>query len=213
MESKIRQPSLFDDVIEAIPTGVETVPDTSVIKGFGYIPEFLDHEAHDALLRMVDEQTWLDDLKRRVQHYGYKYDYKARHVDYSMRIGALPDWAADLAERLHEEGLAPDLPDQLIVNEYEPGQGISNHIDCQPCFTDTIISISLGSTCVMNFTHVATKKVIPVFLEPRSLVLLQGESRHDWQHGIPGRLKDKHQGATIQRKRRVSLTFRKVVLD
>ncbi len=208
MDSMTQQPELFGDDFEAGPARVETAPDWSVIDGLRHIANFLDQATHDELLRVVDTHPWKDDLKRRVQHYGYRYDYKARHVDYSMLIGALPAWAAELAERLHRDDLAPQLPDQLIVNEYEPGQGISNHIDCEPCFTETIISISLGSTCVMNFTNVATKKVIPVFLEPRSLVLLQGESRYKWQHGIPGRLKDKQ----IHRKRRVSLTFRKVVL-
>jgi len=27
-----------------------------------------------------------------VQHYGYRYDYKARTIDHSMRLGELPQW-------------------------------------------------------------------------------------------------------------------------
>lgn len=43
----------------------------------------------------------------------------------------------------------PELPDQLIVNEYPAGEGIEAHIDA-PLFTDTIVSISLGSSCIME---------------------------------------------------------------
>ena len=46
----------------------------------------------------------------------------------------------------------PELADQLIVNDYAPGQGIPAHVDA-PLFTDTIISISLGSSCVMEFSN------------------------------------------------------------
>lgn len=211
MEMPIQQRSLFDDVESA--GSAMPVPDVSAIVGLKYIKDFIDQEKHDDLLRQVDAASWLTDLKRRVQHYGYKYDYKSRYVDYSMRIGPLPAWAAELAEVLCERRLAPECPDQVIVNEYRPGQGIANHIDCQPCFTDTIISVSLGSPCVMDFTHKQTRQVIPVLLEPRSLVILQAEARYDWLHGIPARKTDRYQGRTIQRQRRVSLTFRKVIVE
>ena len=49
-------------------------------------------------------------------------------------------------------------------------------------------------------------------MEPLSLVLLQGESRYEWIHGIPARQKDKHLDEMIRRARRVSLTFRKVIV-
>src|SRR5262249_22705703 len=114
---------------------------------------------------------------------------------------------------LCEQGLVPVRPDQVIVNEYLPGQGIANHIDCQPCFTDTIISLSLGSPCVMDFTHKQTQQVISLLLESRSLVVLQGEARYDWMHGIPARKSDRYGGMMILRERRVSLTFRKVIVE
>jgi len=104
----------------------------------------------------VDAQPWLHDLERRVQHYGFRYDYRSRSVDLAMRLGELPAWAAEVAGLLLERGLAFRMPDQVIVNEYEQGQGISNHIDCEPCFDGNIVSVSLGSVCVMNFTHGAT---------------------------------------------------------
>lgn len=182
------------------------------IPGLQYILEYITEDEHDELLDAIDRQIWQEDLKRRVQHYGYKYDYKKRAVDYSMYLGELPDWLLTIAQKFDERKLVAKLPDQVIINEYKPGQGIAAHIDCLPCFDKTIISLSLGSTCVMEFTNVKTRLKIPLLLYPRSLIVLQGESRSEWQHGIPQRKIDKYGGREFVRMRRVSLTFRNVLL-
>ena len=187
----------------------------AMIGGLQYVENYIDEYQHDWTLAWIDKQEhqWLDDLKRRVQHYGFKYDYRARKVDMGMRIGELPEWLERLSEKLYEDGHMPEVADQVIVNEYEPGQGISSHIDCEPCFKDTIASLSLGSGCVMNFTNKFDKtKKIPVWLAPRSLVVLSGEARYEWLHGISARKSDEWDGQTHNRKCRISLTFRKVII-
>lgn len=184
------------------------------IKGLTYIPDFISDSEHKDIWEAVNKEIWLDDLKRRVQHYGYKYDYKKRSLDYSMYIGAIPQWTKFIADRIVENGYMKFLPDQVIVNEYKPGQGIADHIDCEPCFENTIISLSLGSPCVMNFKNKYDKKdKYEVLLESKSLVVITDEARYNWTHGIPSREKDKYLGKTIFRKTRISLTFRKVILD
>jgi alkylated DNA repair dioxygenase AlkB len=182
------------------------------VSGLRYIAGYLTPDEQSRLAAIVDQQLWLTDLKRRVQHYGYRYDYVQRKVDPSMFLGPLPEWAVSLAKRLQRDGYVVETPDQLIVNEYRPGQGISSHIDCEPCFGDTIISISLGSPCVMVFTHSRSRVQIPVLLEPGSLAVMQGDARHLWLHGIPPRKTDVVDGRKIERSRRLSLTFRNVVL-
>jgi alkylated DNA repair dioxygenase AlkB len=199
------------DLFEALEGGRPAEP-RAAIPGLRYVPDFVTVEEHDRFLREIDANSWMTDLRRRVQHYGYRYDYRSRSVDHSMRLGELPPWAAEVAGRLLAEGYFAELPDQVIVNEYEPGQGISSHVDCEPCFTGTVASLSLGSTCTMNFTNKERGEVIPVFLERRSLVVLAGESRYGWAHGIPPRKSDDVAGRTLKRSRRVSLTFRKVIL-
>lgn len=62
----------------------------------------------------------------------------------------------------------------------------------------------------MDFIEKSTKKKVSFFLEPRSLVILQKDARYSWAHSIPSRKSDIFQGDKILRKRRVSLTFRKV---
>lgn len=178
-----------------------------------YLSGYIDGTAEKHLLEQVDDADWRADLSRRVQHYGYVYDYRARTVTRDSYIGPLPDWLAGMAKRLRDEGVFERLPDQVIVNEYLPGQGIAPHVDCEPCFGDTIASLSLGSGCTMNFRDLARSATYEQRLEPCSLVVLQGESRFGWTHGIAPRKSDVYEGATIARGRRVSLTFRNVIIS
>ncbi len=184
---------LFDIPPEALPD----------IPGLEYLPNFISAEEERALMKAIDDQPWLDDLKRRIQHYGYKYDYKARAVTPDSYLGPLPDWLEPVTRKLSFQ------PDQAIVNEYEPGQGISAHIDCVPCFGGTIASLSLGSGAVMQFANRNEKQEI--YLEPRSLIVLSGEARFRWAHAIPARKADMVGGFKIDRSRRLSLTFRTVL--
>ncbi|MCP4439711.1 MAG: alpha-ketoglutarate-dependent dioxygenase AlkB [Aureispira sp.] len=187
------------------------IPD---LKGLQYIPDFITNQEQKKMLQSIDHATWLDDLKRRVQHYGYKYDYRKRNIDRSMRIGSLPKWSSFIINRLLEKGIIDFNPDQLIINEYEPGQGILAHIDCEPCFEQTILSLTLNSACLMHFINKAdnTRKE-ELYLAPKSLLIMSDEARYQWKHGIVGRKTDKIEGQRIPRQRRVSLTFRKVILD
>jgi alkylated DNA repair dioxygenase AlkB len=182
------------------------------IAGLNYIAGFIDRSTQTCLLAEIDRQPWLDTLHRRVQHYGYKYDYKARKVDRAMYLGSLPDWAQPVAHRLLSEGHLPELPDQLIVNEYQPGQGISAHVDCIPCFGASICSLTLGSHCIMELTEVAGLGLESLLLECGSLLVLAGESRYNWKHRIPARKNDKIDGRLLPRSRRVSLTFRTTIV-
>jgi len=183
-----------------------------MINGLHYLSDFLAPNQEDDLLAAIDREPWLDDLKRRVQHYGYKYDYRARSVDLEMYLGALPEWAQNVSNRLQSNGWFKVQPDQLIVNEYQPGQGIAPHIDCEPCFADTIASVTLGSGCSMDFTRLADATKKSMYLEPRSIVVLTGEARYDWKHSIAPRKSDPVDGLRVVRARRVSLTFRNVLL-
>lgn len=67
-----------------------------------------------------------------------------------MSLGPLPPWALRLSDRLTAESHGRTTFDQLIVNEYQAGQGIARHLDCRTCFDDTIVSISLLSPCVRD---------------------------------------------------------------
>jgi alkylated DNA repair dioxygenase AlkB len=178
-----------------------------VIPGLRYVPGYLDAAAHGRLLTAVDEEAWRDFGPRRVQIYGYSYHHTKGGV---YRTDDLPPWAQELAERLERDGFL-ERADQLVVNDYAAGQGIHPHVDA-PVFTDTIVSISLGSSCVMEFTTEAGARE-EQFLEPMSALVIAGEARSDWKHAIPAREQDVWGGRVVPRARRVSLTFRKMRLQ
>ncbi len=180
-----------------------------MISGLQYHSEFLTAEEEQDLIKIIDDQMWLSDLKRRVQHYGYKYDYRHRIIDQSMNLGPLPEFFHSVLEKL--QTIWQFRPDQIIVNEYMPGQGIGTHIDCVPCFGTTIMSLSLLSPCIMEFG--LGKQVVEKWLEPRSLLILEGAARYDWTHRIPARAIDCLDNKFFDRNRRLSLTFRTVKLQ
>lgn len=199
------------EVVTLGETPATTELNSEQISGLAYVNNYVDDLAEAELLTAIDAEHWLADLTRRVQHYGYRYDYKARKVVPSMFLGALPRWTAKLVDSLTADGYM-SAPDQLIVNEYTPGQGISSHVDCVSCFGPVVCSISLGSSCVMKLSAVNDSRQEMLFLEPRSLLVLSGESRLSWRHAIPARKSDTWNSRVIRRGRRVSLTFRTVIL-
>ena len=49
-------------------------------------------------------------------------------------------------------------------------------------------------------------------MKERSLIILSDDARYEWQHAIPARKSDVVNGFKIARDRRLSLTFRTVIL-
>jgi alkylated DNA repair dioxygenase AlkB len=184
------------------------------VPGMHYVPSFLTPDEEKDFIRRIDENegAWLTDLSRRVQHYGWRYDYSERTITADMRIGPLPDWLQMLAQRLYDEtGLFERPPEQVIVNEYEPGQGIAMHTD-HSGFGSTVAMVSLGDEWQMDFSKSlgdGSETKAHMMLERGSALILTDEARRKWRHGIAKRLTD---GAHRERKRkrRVSLTFRTV---
>lgn len=182
------------------------------IPGLLYVPSFLTAEQEAEYIRRIDENdaAWLTDMSRRVQHYGWRYDYSARAITADMRIGPLPDWLLELALRLHNEtGLFERPPDQVIVNEYEPGQGIAMHSD-HPGFGPTVAMVSMGDAWEMEFDRPSDPRIAKssMVLDRGSALILTGQARSNWRHGIAKRKKDHNH----PRQRRLSLTFRTVSL-
>lgn len=184
------------------------------IRGLQYIADYITEQEEQKLIKLIDLQEWDCTLQRRVQHYGYKYDYKARRViKGESYLGPLPLFLDPLVDRIKRDSLMQKRADQVIINEYKKGQGISHHVDCEPCFKNTIISLSLGSSCIMTFKLGVDNINIPFFLERRSLILLKDDARYKYMHGIPARKTDTWtDGNKYKRDRRISLTFREVIL-
>ncbi len=179
--------------------------------GITYQDGFITASEEKALLQAIDAAPWITDLRRRVQHYGYRYDYTRRSISEHDRIEPLPDWVIALAKRLSIPDYMEAMPDQLIVNEYEPGQGIAPHID-RDCFGPRVAAVSIGGDCLIDLKSPDDKKDgFSIAALRRSLMIYTGEGRAKWKHGISARFTDQQDGKKIKRTRRVSLTFRTVL--
>ena len=190
--------------------GIRCEPEPNEVPGLTYVPDFLGDREETDLVAAIDRAEWISDLRRRVQHYGWRYDYRARQVDASMRLGLLPEWASRLARKLASKRLLTELPDQVIVNEYVGDQGISRHVDAETSFADGIATISLLESWEMVFRErdAPRGRNVTLRLDRRSAAILTGDARYRWTHEIPKR---KNEPGRVPRGRRLSLTFRKVL--
>ncbi|MCY4630707.1 MAG: alpha-ketoglutarate-dependent dioxygenase AlkB [bacterium] len=212
----------FVQVVEAAwREACESDPEAAAVpEGLVYRAGFLSEERERELVTWIDSEessVWLGDLSRRVQHYGYKYDYSYRGIDASAHLGPLPPWLERLGRDVVLSAIdlchPIDTFDQAIVNEYLPGQGIAPHTD-RDCFGPVVATVSLNSDVVMDFVGPDGQSYSQT-LQRRSLVLLAGSARADWRHGIAKRKNDRDRvsGQVLPRRRRVSITFRTVLLD
>jgi len=110
---------------------------------------------------------------------------------------------------------------QAILNHYTPGEGITPHVDLLTRFADGILGVSLGGGTVMTFRHVSAdtrsgeakrEERFDLYLPERSVLVLTGDARYKWSHGIEGRLEDcleeGEENTWLKREERVSITLR-----
>jgi len=205
---------LFDEPSQDPLKGVENHPDDiSQISGLQIYPDFLtDEESYLLIDYLYTEGNWDTVLQRRTIQYGYAYNFQEKNI--SPDFIPFPDVLREvIATKLKTHAII-DKIDQCIVNEYEKGQGISKHVDAPDIFSEPVISVSLLSHCVMNFTKKEVDKIIkvPVLLKKNSLLVMTDDARYDWEHEIPAKKTDEFEGIKFPREKRVSLTFRKTIL-
>jgi alkylated DNA repair dioxygenase AlkB len=108
-------------------------------------------------------------------------------------------------------------PNQIIINKYEPGEGISAHRDHIGYFTGDIATLSLGSAYIMKFRPHRDNKLIDrekcynVLLSIGSLAVMKDDARSKWIHEISSTKSDTINHKNIKRGTRISITFRTVV--
>ena len=158
-------------------------------EGFLYRDELLTEAEESELLRTFrgldfaayDYHGYL--AKRRVVRYGVNYDINTHET--SETAQPVPEFLLSVRERAAEfAGVPADALVQAMVSEYSLGTPIGWHRDA-PQF-GTIIGISLGSACRMRLKPYQSKgKILSLGLEPRSIYVMRGAARSEWQHSIP----------------------------
>ncbi|MDE0408932.1 MAG: alpha-ketoglutarate-dependent dioxygenase AlkB [Alphaproteobacteria bacterium] len=180
--------------------------DSIFVHGAVIVPDFVTPAEEERILLRIGQAPWMTELSRRVQHYGYRYDY--RGASRPEPAAPFPRWSAVMAGRLREH-FGGALPVQCIVNEYRSGQGIGMHAD-HAQFGPVIASLSLAADWPMRFRPRAVRPYardgLPgdevVVLPRRSVLVLASAARTHWMHGID-RADTADEAAT-----RLSATFR-----
>ncbi|ORZ22322.1 hypothetical protein BCR42DRAFT_405939 [Absidia repens] len=187
------------------------------IPGLSLITDFITEEEEENLIYHINQGQWCGlgispnpELKRRTQQYGHLFSYRYRKV--LEEYGELPDFVKSIVQRIMSNQLMPIHPNHLLVNEYNEGQGIMPHIDAPALFGPAILSLSLLSACIMKFMNPSNGHQVDVVLPRRSIVVLTGDARYNYKHGISKDLMETApDGQVIQRKQRVSFTFRQII--
>ncbi|XP_055384619.1 alkylated DNA repair protein alkB homolog 8 [Condylostylus longicornis] len=205
--------SYFDNLPETENYFKDTPPPGLVI-----LKDFISDDEEIKILSLLEKTKENENcMKHRiVTHYGYEFLYDSNQVDPTQPLSRkIPQELDFLWERLESKfkGLNWYKPDQLTVNVYKVGQGIPPHVDTHSAFLDPIFSLSLEDDVVMNFRKLDEHRSI--VLPKKSLLIMSGESRYEWTHGIKSRVMDivtSDNGAlkVRPRKQRTSLTFRKL---
>ena len=176
--------------------------------GAALVPDIVTEAEEERILLRISQAPWLTDLSRRVQHYGYRYNYRGPTNGRHDVVPPFPRWAAVIGERLARY-FGGRLPEQCIVNEYRPGQSIGMHADLAS-FGPVVVSLSLGEAWTMNFRPRSVRPYVrdglasdeATLLPRRSALVLRGRARNAWMHGIDPAT-NAHRATT-----RVSATFR-----
>lgn len=178
----------------------------SVIDGLIYLQNHTPKELSDAIVRdLTSASDWFpvsqSESARRVRHYGYRYNYRSGVA--SEPAAPIPPLYRQLIDLIpHDLNFTPE---QLIINEYQPGQGIARHIDSR-AYGPVIACFTFGGGAEMEFRYAGA--VVRIYTEPDSLYVMTGDARSKWSHEMRKRKFDTVDGVKTPRTTRWSVTFR-----
>jgi alkylated DNA repair dioxygenase AlkB len=159
--------------------------------GFEYVTDFLERTEEDSLLKEIagiELHTFNFhgyEAKRRVASFGFDYSFDKRSIAEGKEI---PTAFRELIEKVSgQTGIHSGEFKELLVTEYPQGSVINWHRDAFPF--DIIVGISLASDCTFRLRPHSKESrtrtsVISFPVKRRSLYVIQGPSRTDWEHSI-----------------------------
>jgi alkylated DNA repair dioxygenase AlkB len=164
--------------------------DDALLGGFKYQPDFMSPEEERFLLKHIVPLPFREfefqgfTGKRRVFSFGWRYDFNGGGLSNAEEM---PDFLAAIRARAESFAeIAPGSLQQVLITEYPPGAAIGWHKD-RSVFGD-VVGISLMSACTFRLRlkagHRWQRRKLTI--EPRSVYLLRGPARSDWEHSIPG---------------------------
>lgn len=194
-----------------------------LLPGLSYHESFIDAEQEARLLSGVhaNPRAWKQLNKRTLQNWG-----GLPHIK-GMIPTSLPPFLRPLCSQLVDRGVFPssEAPNHVLVNRYEPGQGIAPHVD-GPAYKPRAAIVSLQAPIVMDFYKIedtpgisaSRKPTASLVLRPRSLLVIAGDVYTSFYHSIAERESDtidenvlnaeEDERGLFSRKERTSLTIR-----
>lgn len=158
-------------------------------EGFRYAPDLLSADEERALLAELGRLPFQPfdfygyKANREVVSFGSRYDYGARTI---AEAPAIPEFLHSLRARVGEwTGKPPEAFQQVLINSYRAGAGIGWHRD-KPHYGE-VVGVSLGAACTLRFRRRAGEgwERRSLTVAPRSVYLLSGPARSEWEHSIP----------------------------
>lgn len=158
--------------------------------GFRYVGGLLEPDDERRLIGLLEDLPWEAvifrgyEARRRVVHFGHRYDFEARGVSPGLSIPpALVELRHTVAAVADEDA---ERFVEVLATEYRPGATIGWHSDA-PAFGATVLGVSLASACRMRFRRKTAEGWLrwDRVLEPRSAYVIGGAARSAWQHSIP----------------------------
>ncbi|MDQ3070796.1 MAG: alpha-ketoglutarate-dependent dioxygenase AlkB [Acidobacteriota bacterium] len=160
------------------------------------LPEGLVYEPE--ALSFAEEQALLDSIRplefgevrmhgivarRRVIQLGWHYGFSRRALTPGREM---PAFLLPIRERVGAlTGTEPAAFSEALITEYAPGAAIGWHRDAPPF--DVIVGVSLLSPCRFRFRRgpAGGRETRELVLAPRSIYVLDGPARTEWEHSIP----------------------------
>jgi alkylated DNA repair dioxygenase AlkB len=157
--------------------------------GFSYHEEFLSPEEEAKLISIVKDIRLHPmifqgfEAKRKVASFGYDYSFDKRRLSAGRPIPAELGWL--ISKVAAHTSIPGDDFAEVLITEYPVDAVINWHRDAPPF--DIIAGISLSSDCIFKFrpqdkTRQTRAATISLPVARRSLYVMSGESREDWQH-------------------------------
>jgi hypothetical protein len=147
----------------------------TALPGFYLYTDLIDETFEQQLLAEIDSQTWIVDYARHLQYYGYRNELEDPYDLIPFPV-EMPQLMRALSEQLVANNIVQLQPDQVIVNEYVPGEGIRPHKD-RDYYENQICGVNLGSGCIMRFIRGNNQEVRYIEVPQRSVYVMQDDAR------------------------------------
>lgn len=134
------------------------------------------------------------------------YGEEGKNYSYSGVTHQPLPWSKELLEIKQKiEEVSDTSFNSVLLNLYRNGNdSMSWHTDAEPELgrNPIIASINFGDSRNFHLRHMKTKEKIEIELTHGSLLVMQGELQHHWQHQVPKTKKSSQP--------RINLTFRRI---